>query len=88
MNLNWRLTHFIPMEWDDAIKFQYGEYKLPTIKQLQEAFNQGIKGFESRHYWSRNEHDFFKQEAWLFDFKQGLPFKSDKRVNLYVRLCK
>ena len=55
---------------------------------IGEAFNQGIKGFESRHYWSCNEHDFLKQEAWLFDFKQGLPFKSDKRVNLYVRLCK
>ena len=50
MNLHWRLTHLIPMEWDDAIKFQYGEYKLPTIKQLQEAFNQGIKGFESRFF--------------------------------------
>lgn len=88
MNLDWRLTHLIPMEWDDAIKFQYGEYKLPTLNQLQQAFNQGMKGFESRYYWSCKEDNSFKEQAWLFDFKQGLPFRSDKRVHLYVRLCK
>ena len=88
INLEWKPTRIVPTEWDHAINFQHDEYKLPTIKQLQEAFNQGVKGFQSRYYWSCNDRDCFKDEAWFFDFKQGLPFRSDKTLKLYVRLCK
>lgn len=86
MNLDWRLTHLIPMDWDTAENFQndYGEYRLPTIKQLKQAFNEGTTGFESRFFWA-----YYNTEGcWLFDFKTGLPHKGDKRVHKYVRLCK
>ena len=86
MNLEWRLTHLIAMDWDSAKNFQYdyGEYRLPTIKQLQQAFNEHTVGFEKRFFWAY----YNKEECWLFDFKQGLPFKANPNVHQYVRLCK
>lgn len=88
MNLEWRLSHFIPMEWEEAKNFQFGEYRLPTIKELHDASNNKIKGFESIYYWSSEQDSFFKDQAWFFDFRQGFRFRGDKRLNLYVRLCK
>lgn len=88
IKLEWKLTHLIPMGWDESKKFQYGDFRLPTLKELKQAFENKFYGFESRFFWSSKEDDSFKDQAWFFDFKQGLPFRGDKRLNLYVRLCK
>ena len=88
MNLEWKVTHEIPMDWEEAKKFEFNLYRLPTLKELQDAFNNNMKGFESRNYWSSKQDNSFSDQAWFFDFNKGLPFRADKRLNLYIRLCK
>ena len=81
-----------PMTWDEATQYadslntmsDYG-WRLPTIKELKEAYDSKLEGFRSSNYWSSSTYVQLTNFAWNVNFKYGLVNYYNKTLNFYVR---
>lgn len=82
----------IKMSWDEATKYadslntmsEYG-WRLPTIEELEEAYNNKIVEFQSYSYWSSITYVQNTNYAWNVDFSNGFVDFNDKTDDYYVR---
>lgn len=87
MELEWKVSQVNRMTWDEAKSLE-GSYRLPTLKELKEAYDNKLEGFDNRYYWTSIDSKDKNEYAWFFDFKQGIPYCIDKKLYMHVRLCK
>ena len=90
MNLEWKVTHLIPMNWETAKSFEKNpaQFRLPTLKELKQAYNDNFYGFDKINYWSSDENHLRQGTIWCFNFKRGIQFAGNTEWNYYIRLCK
>ena len=90
--LEWEQIPPIKMTWDEATQYadslntmsDYG-WRLPTIKELKEAYDSKLDGFESDFYWSSSTFTQNINDAWYLDFSKGYKFTVHKTDINYVR---
>ena len=87
MNIKWKDNESSPMTWYKAKELS-GEWELPTLQQLQEAFDNNTSGFNPKYYWTRDEEHEDSEKAWFFDFRTNESEIIDKNFYFFVRFCK
>ena len=84
--LEWGLTSEKEMNWEDAKQWceKQGEgWRLPTIIELEQAYNDKINGFEASYYWSSTEYS--QTGAWIYSWPGAYRFSSTRDYDYYVR---
>ena len=87
MKLEWKKNEPNSMTWYKANELS-GEWKLPTLQQLKDAFDNNSQEFESKYYWTRDESNSDPEKAWYFDFRTNESALINKNFYFFVRLCK
>jgi hypothetical protein len=80
-----------PMTWSEAneyVKSLGDGWKLPSIEELKEAYDNKIEGFKSDFYWSSEEYVQNTNYAWFVYFYNGFVNYYRKRTISYVRCVK
>jgi len=84
--VEWGETSEKEMGWKDAKKWceeKWGGWRLPTRRELLEAYEQKIPGFARSNYWSSTED--YNNHAWSQYFSDGRQFSYNKGITTYVR---
>ena len=89
-NLEWEKN---PLEnlmtWDEAMEYVNSlanGWRLPTKKELEEAYKNKIYGFKPQNYWSSSIADLDTLNAWYVDFNDnGIGHYYYKRGRVFVR---
>lgn len=79
-----------PLSWSELqeyIKEHEGEWRLPTLFEMKEAFNNKIAGFKETLYWT-SEENTENDSVYFFDFYQGTVSYCGKTSKLFARLIK
>jgi hypothetical protein len=77
-----------PMSWYEAIEYtkSLGEgWRLPTVEELKEAYDNNVEGFQSFVYWSSSTYAQPTIGAWGVSFSDGDVDYYYKTGNFYVR---
>ena len=78
-------------DYIDSNKLNNNLWRLPTVSELQEAFDYElgkpkIEGFASSNYWSSTTHASYTSYAWFVGFDYGYSdYGSNKTYEYYVR---
>lgn len=79
-----------PISWEetkDYLKRFENEWRLPTLMEMQQAFNDKTEGFKETLYWSSEEKPE-NESVYFFDFYQGVISFCGTTSKLFVRLIK
>lgn len=79
-----------PLSWDEAqayLKRFEHEWRLPTLMEMQQAFDNKTEGFKETLYWSSEEKPE-NNSVYFFDFYQGVISFCGTTSKLFVRLIK
>ena len=87
MKLEWKDSEPSSMTWYKADELSE-EWKLPTLKQIRDAFNNKTKGFEDKCYWVKDEKEDDLEKAWYFDFENNESSNINKNFYFLVRFCR
>ena len=85
-NLEWGARSEKGMTWDEARKWcekQGKDWRMPTRRELLEAYEQETDGFTANFYWSSTE--LSSNSAWYQSFSSGIQNTLFKLSNYYVR---
>lgn len=77
-----------PMNWNEANEYakSLGDgWRLPTVEELKEAYDNNVQGFQSNFYWSSSTYAQSTNDAWFVDFYNGSVYDNIKTLNYYVR---
>ena len=77
-----------PMTWEEAMEYakSLGDgWRLPTIEELEEAYNNKIVEFQSYSYWSSSKYAKNTNFGWYVSFYYGLVNSYFKTYTHYVR---
>jgi hypothetical protein len=85
--LNWKETEKESFSWNDAKKLESESWRLPTIFELEQAFNNKTEGFEDYYYWTADEFEQDLEYAWVFGLFSGYADVNNKTDIFKVRLC-
>lgn len=88
MNLEWKEAEPTLMTWWHAYDLQKNNWRLPTVKELEDAFNNQVKGFPSAFLWTKDEKEHTIDLAWYYIFGGNEKGIMNKGMNFRVRLCK
>lgn len=76
------------MTWNKANEYadSLGNgWRLPTIKELEEAYDSKIEGFQSFNYWSSIKYVQNTNYVWNVDFGNGFVDFNDETDDFFVR---
>lgn len=76
------------MIWDgdnDYAKSLGKGWRLPTRNELLDVYDNDVKGFLGRSYWSSSTYAQNTNGAWYVDFDDGGVYYSGKASHRYVR---
>lgn len=79
------------MTWNKANEYadSLGNgWRLPTIKELEEAYDSKIEGFQSFNYWSSIKYVQNTNYVWNVDFGNGFVDFNDETDDFFVRCVK
>jgi len=82
--LIWGETSKEPMTWEEAKEWceeQGG--RMPTLIELQQAYEDKVDGFKEDYYWSATEHN--STYAYYVNFTNGLTYLNNRTSASYVR---
>jgi hypothetical protein len=79
-----------PLSWEETqayLKRFENEWRLPTLSEMQQAFENKTDGFKETLYWSSEEKPENKS-VYFFDFYKGFISYCGTTSKLFVRLIK
>lgn len=88
MKLQWKEIEPTVMTWWQAYTLQINGWRLPTLKELEDADNNKIEGFLSTFFWTNNEPEHTIDFAWYYVFGTAEKGTMNKEMSFYIRLCK
>jgi len=80
----WGETSQKEMNWEEAKRWceeQGG--RMPTLIELQQAYEDKVDGFKEDYYWSATEHN--STYAYYVNFTNGLTYLNNRTSASYVR---
>ena len=88
VNIEWKDIGNYNLNWYQAKDLEQDGWRLPTLWELKNAFDNKIEGFKPFSYWSSTP-AFGGEMAYHFNFLYGFNYFSPKNNSkLCVRLCK
>lgn len=76
------------MTWDEAMSYakSLGDgWRLPTVEELKEAYDNKVEGFQSSYYWSSSTYAQNTSYVWFVHFYYRYVGVYNKTTNYYVR---
>ena len=82
--LEWGPTSVKEFTWDDAKKWcEMMGYRMPTLIELLQAYEDKVSGFIDEYYWSATENS--ASSAWYVNMSSGSTNYNLKTISYYVR---
>lgn len=88
MILEWKQVEPTLMTWWQAYDLQLNGWRLPTVIELDDAFNNKIEGFPFTFLWTKDEKEHSVDLAWYYVFGGNEKGILNKGMNFRVRLCR
>ena len=88
MNLEWKEMEPSPMTWYQAKEIESESYRLPTLKELRDAYRNKVVGFQNSFLWTNDDKEDNWERAWYYGFGNDQSGTLNKNMHFYVRLCR
>jgi len=88
VNIQWKDTGSYNLNWYQAKDLEGDGWRLPTLWELKNAYDNRVEGFKPFSYWSSTP-AFGGEMTYHFNFQYGFNYFSVKtNSRLFVRLCR
>jgi hypothetical protein len=88
VNIQWKDTGSYNLNWYQAKDLEQDGWRLPTLWELKNAYDNRVEGFKPFSYWSSTP-AFGGEMAYHFNFQYGFNYFSVKsNSRLFARLCR